>query len=305
MQTAHFFQQFLGSTAGMPAVCMGIKMAFSDEQAERYSRHLILKEVGITGQRKLLNSKVLIIGAGGLGAPAALYLAAAGIGTIGVADGDDVELSNLQRQIIHGYGDIGIPKVESARETINKMNGDVKVNTYHMFVTVDNIMDLVKEYDFIIDATDNFETKFLINDACVLAEKPFSHAGVVRFTGQLMTYVPKKGPCYRCIFDSPPPKGEVPTCREAGVIGAVAGVIGSLQAMEAVKYILGVGELLTGYMLTYDALKTEFRKIKLPDRVSGCKVCGVSPAITDIQDDAEMLCSCRVPENCDMHECKE
>ena len=184
-------------------------MVFTNEQLERYSRHIILKDVGVKGQKKLLNAKVLVIGAGGLGAPVAMYLAAAGVGTIGVADADVVDLSNLQRQII--------------KETMEAMNPDVNVIAYHTFVTSENILDLIKDYDFIVDGTDNFPTKFLINDACVMAKKPFSHAGIVGFQGQLMTYVPEQGPCYRCIFEEPPPKGSVPTCKEAGVIGAIAG----------------------------------------------------------------------------------
>lgn len=265
-------------------------MAFTNEQIERYSRHIILKEVGVKGQKKLLNGKVLIIGAGGLGAPAAMYLAAAGVGTIGIADADVVDLSNLQRQIIHATKDVGIPKVQSAKETMEAMNPDVKVNTYHTFVTSRNILDLVKEYDFIIDGTDNFPAKFLINDACVMAKKPFSHAGIIRFQGQLMTYVPGEGPCYRCVFKNPPPPDAVPTCKQAGVIGAMGGVIGSLQAMEAVKYLLGTGDLLTGYLLTYDALKMEFRKIKLPQNVHDCAVCGDHPTITELIDYEQAVC---------------
>ena len=232
-------------------------MAFTNEQLERYSRHIILKEVGAKGQKKLLNAKVLVIGAGGLGAPVAMYLAAAGVGTIGIADADVVDLSNLQRQ---------------------------------MFVTSENIMDLIKDYDFIIDGTDNFPAKFLINDACVMAKKPFSHAGIIRFQGQLMTYVPGQGPCYRCVFKEPPPKDAVPTCKQAGVIGAMGGVIGSLQAMEAVKYILGVGNLLTGYLLTYNALTMEFRKIKLPTNTKDCAVCGDHPTIDHLIDYEQAVC---------------
>ena len=205
----------------------------SNEQLERYSRHIILKEVGAKGQKKLLNAKVLIIGAGGLGAPAAMYLAAAGVGTIGIADADEVDLSNLQRQIIHSTQDVGKAKVQSAKETMEAINPDVKVITYRTFVDSESIMDLIKDYDFIIDGTDNFPAKFLINDACVMAKKPFSHAGIIRFKGQLMTYVPGEGPCYRCVFKNPPPKDAVPTCKQAGVIGAMGGVIGSLQAMES------------------------------------------------------------------------
>lgn len=238
----------------------------------------------------MLNAKVLIIGAGGLGAPAAMYLAAAGVGTIGIADADEVDLSNLQRQIIHTTEDLGKAKVQSAKETINQMNPDVTVNTYRTFVTSENIKELIAEYDFIIDGTDNFPAKFLINDACVILKKPFSHAGIIRFQGQLMTYVPGKGPCYRCIFKDPPPKEAVPTCKQAGVIGAMGGIIGCLQAMEAVKYIVGVGDLLTGYLLTYDALKMEFRKIKLPEDTSDCAVCGDHPTITELIDYEQAEC---------------
>ena len=265
-------------------------MAFTNEQIERYSRHIILKEVGAKGQKKLLNAKVMIIGAGGLGAPVAMYLAAAGVGTIGIADADEVDLSNLQRQIIHQTKDVGVPKVESARETMEAMNPDVKVNTYHEFITSENILDIIKDYDFVIDATDNFPAKFLINDACVMAKKPFSHAGIIRFQGQLMTYVSGEGPCYRCVFREPPPKNAVPTCKEAGVIGAMGGVIGSLQAMEAIKYILGVGDLLTGYLLTYDALKMQFRKVKLPSDTHNCAVCGDHPTITELIDYEQAEC---------------
>ncbi len=257
---------------------------FSNEQLERYSRHIILKEIGVKGQQKLLDSKVLIIGAGGLGAPAALYLAAAGVGTIGIVDADEVDLSNLQRQVIHSTSDIGKAKVKSAKESMEAINPDVKVNTYRKFVDSSNIMDLIKDYDFVIDGTDNFPAKFLINDACVMAKKPFSHAGIIRFKGQLMTYVPGQGPCYRCVFKNPPPKDAVPTCKQAGVVGAMGGVIGSLQAMEAIKYIIGKGELLTGKLLTYDALKMEFRTIKLPDNHKTCAVCGDEPTITELID---------------------
>ena len=231
-----------------------------------------------------------LYGAGGLGAPAAMYLAAAGVGTIGIADADEVDLSNLQRQIIHGTGDVGKAKVISAKETMNEMNPDVTVHTYRTYVSADNIMDLIKDYDFIIDGTDNFPAKFLINDACVLAKKPFSHAGIIRFQGQLMTYVPGEGPCYRCIFKDPPPKDAVPTCKQAGVIGAMGGVIGSLQAMEAIKYLLGVGELLTGYLLTYDALSMNFRKVKFPKKVKDCPVCGENPTIDKPIDYEQVQC---------------
>lgn len=264
-------------------------MAFTNEQLERYSRHIILKEVGVKGQKKLLNAKVLIIGAGGLGAPAALYLAAAGVGTIGIADADEVDLSNLQRQIIHSTKDLGKAKVKSAKESMEAINPDVTVKTYRTFVDSSNIMDMIKDYDFILDGTDNFPAKFLINDACVMAGKPFCHAGIIRFQGQLMTYVPGEGPCYRCIFKDPPPKDAVPTCKQAGVIGAMAGVIGCLQAMEAIKYIIGQGDLLTGRLLTYDALEMNFRTIKLP-LDHNCAVCSDHPTITELIDYEQAEC---------------
>ncbi|MDR0882696.1 MAG: molybdopterin-synthase adenylyltransferase MoeB [Candidatus Adiutrix sp.] len=255
-------------------------MSFTNEQLERYSRHIILQEIGARGQSKLLKARVLIIGAGGLGAPAALYLAAAGVGTIGLVDGDAVDLSNLQRQIIHSTRTIGQSKVESARQTLAALNPEVKVLTHQGLLKADNVLELFRDYDFIIDGTDNFPAKFLINDACVLTRKPFSHAGIIRFQGQLLTYVPGEGPCYRCVFENPPPPDAVPTCRQAGVVGAMGGVIGSLQAMEAIKYLVGVGRLLTGFLLTYDALAMEFRKIKLPRR-KNCAVCGPEPTITE------------------------
>ncbi len=265
-------------------------MAFTNEQLERYSRHIILSEVGVKGQKKLMNGKVLIIGAGGLGAPCALYLAAAGVGTIGIVDADAVDLSNLQRQVIHTTADIGKAKVLSAKESMEAINPDVTVRAYREFVCAENILDLIADYDFIIDGTDNFPAKFLINDACVLAGKPFSHAGIIRFKGQLMTYVPGQGPCYRCVFGAPPPPEAVPTCKQAGVIGAMGGVIGSLQAMEAVKFLIGKGELLTGFLLTYDALNMEFRKIKLPKN-PGCAVCGAHPSISAPVDYEQAGCA--------------
>ena len=217
-------------------------MALTDEQVERYARHLILKGVGVKGQKRLLASSVLIIGAGGLGSPAALYLAAAGVGHIGLVDGDVVDMSNLQRQIIHTTARVGAPKVESAATAIRALNPDVTVDTYYELVDASNIAGLIEPYDLVIDATDNFAAKFLINDACVLAGKPYIHAGVVGFAGQVMTVIPGEGPCYRCIFRDLPAAGEIPTCKEAGVLGAVVGVIGSLEATEAVKLIAGVGE---------------------------------------------------------------
>lgn len=266
-------------------------MAFTNEQLERYSRHIILSQVGAKGQKKILNSKVLVVGTGGLGAPAAMYLAAAGVGTIGLVDFDKVDLSNLQRQIIHQTKDVGKPKVLSGKETINEMNPDVNVVTYNEWINSQNILDIIKDqnYDFIIDGTDNFPAKFLINDACVMAEKPFSHAGIIRFSGQTMTYVPHKGPCYRCVFKNPPPLDAVPTCKQAGVLGVMGGIIGTIQATEALKYILGVGELLNGYLLTFDALTMEFRKVKIHER-KDCAVCGENPSITELIDYEQKAC---------------
>ncbi|MDS1030245.1 molybdopterin-synthase adenylyltransferase MoeB [Bacillota bacterium LX-D] len=266
-------------------------MTFTNDQLERYSRHIILSEVGPKGQKKLLDSKVLIIGTGGLGAPAAMFLAAAGIGTIGLVDFDAVELSNLQRQIIHQTKDIGKPKIISGKETINELNPDVDVVTYQVWVSASNITDIIKDkdYDFIIDGTDNFPAKFLINDACVLNQKPFSHAGIIRFAGQTMTYVPGQGPCYRCVFKNPPPPDAVPTCKQAGVLGVMGGIIGTIQATEAIKYILGVGELLTGQLLFYDALDMDFRKIKLAIN-KNCQICGENPTIKELIDYEQAVC---------------
>lgn len=269
-------------------------MNFSNEQLERYSRHIILKEVGAKGQKKLLESKVLIIGTGGLGAPAAMFLAAAGIGTIGLVDFDSVELSNLQRQIIHQTKDVGKAKVISGKETIQEMNPDVNVVTYEERISSANIMDIIrdKDYDFVIDGTDNFPAKFLINDACVLTKTPFSHAGIIRFQGQTMTVVPGEGPCYRCIFVSPPPADAVPTCKQAGVLGVMGGIIGTIQATEAIKYVLGVGELLNGYLLIFDALQMDFRKIKLPHNEK-CQICGDNPTIKELIDYDQPVCELR------------
>ncbi|GHV68353.1 adenylyltransferase [Spirochaetia bacterium] len=267
-------------------------MIFSNEQMERYSRHIILKELGVKGQQKLMAGKVLIIGAGGLGSPAALYLAAAGVGTIGIADNDTVDLSNLQRQIIHTSADLGKPKVVSAQETMNAMNGEVAVIPYREKIDSANIKSIIndKNYDFILDCTDNFPAKFLINDACVMLKKPFSHGGIIRFQGQLLTYVPGRGPCYRCLFQSPPPAGAVPSCREAGVLGVLAGVIGTLQATEAIKYLLGLEGLLTGWLLSYNALTMDFRKVKVPVNPR-CPVCGGEASITTLVDYEQAVCN--------------
>ncbi len=263
-------------------------MTLTDDQIERYSRHILLKEVGGTGQEKLLNAKVLIIGAGGLGAPIALYLAAAGIGTIGIIDGDRVDLSNLQRQVIHFTPDVGTPKVDSAKSKMQQINPDVNVITYQDIVHSKNILGIIKDYDFIIDGTDNFAAKFLINDACVMAKKPYSHGGILRFDGQTFTHVTGHA-CYRCVFPTPPPKNAVPTCSQAGVLGAIAGMLGTIQATECLKYLIGTGDLLTNRLLTFNALKMNFRTINLKKNPK-CGICSDHPTITELVDEEPPVC---------------
>ena len=264
-------------------------MALTKEQIERYSRHIMLGQVGKVGQEKLLSSKVLIIGAGGLGSPAGLYLAAAGVGTIGIVDADKVELANLHRQIIHHTADIGLEKVKSAETKMRAINPDVTVRTYHRRVKADNIREIIREYDFVIDAADNFATKFLINDACYFEKIPFSHAGVLRFFGQLITVLPGETTCYRCIFNVSPPAGTMPSSSQVGVFGILPAVIGSLQATEAIKNLLGVGKLLTDTLLTYDALEMEFRAVKV-SRNPNCPLCGKEPRITELRDEEPPVC---------------
>ncbi len=263
----------------------------SEEQIQRYSRHIILKEVGGKGQRKLLDGKVLIIGAGGLGAPIALYLAAAGVGTIGIADADVVDVTNLQRQVIHFTPDVGKPKVISAAEKMRAINPDVTVNTYQEWIAAANIAAIIADYDFIIDGTDNFAAKFLINDACVLGSKPYSHGGILQFDGQTITVVPRQSACYRCIFPTPPPRDAILTCSQAGVIGVLPGVLGTIQATEAIKFLLGKGDLLTGRLLTYNALRMRFREIAIK-RNESCPVCGNAPTITDLRDELDAMTVC-------------
>jgi adenylyltransferase/sulfurtransferase len=256
---------------------------FTDEQIERYSRHIMLPEVGGTGQAKMLEANVLLIGAGGLGSPAAFYLAAAGIGKLGIVDFDVVDLSNLQRQIIHSTERIGMLKTESAKKTIEALNPDVKVTLHNERLTSDNIMRLFEGYDFILDGTDNFATRYLINDACVMTGKTNIHGSIFRFEGQVTVFKPQAGPCYRCLYPEPPPPGLVPNCQEGGVLGVLAGVIGNLQVVETLKLILGQGEPLVGQLLIYDALRTEFRKLKLKRDVD-CPVCGENPTIRELID---------------------
>ena len=259
-------------------------MPLTDRQIEQYNRHIILEQVGGAGQEKLLSSSVLIIGAGGLGSPAALYLAAAGIGTIGIVDGDNVELSNLQRQIIHSTADVGVDKVKSARAGMLALNPEMKVQTYKQRAKADNIREIIRDYDFVIDATDNFAAKFLVNDACYFEKVPFSHAGVLRFDGQLMTVLPGETTCYRCVFSGPPPADAMLSCSQAGILGVLPGVVGSLQATEAIKYLLGLGDLLTGTLLTYNALSMDFRKVQLK-RNPNCPLCGENPKIIELKDE--------------------
>lgn len=264
-------------------------LEFTEERLERYSRHILLADVGIEGQQKIFDAKVLIIGAGGLGSPIALYLAAAGVGTIGIADADTVDISNLQRQVIHFTHDLGQPKVESAADKMRAINPDVTVRTYHEFLLANNIRPILREYDFVIDGTDNFAAKFLINDACVLEGKPFSHGGILRFNGQTMTVLPGSSACYRCVFHAPPPRGSVPTCSQAGVLGAVAGMLGTIQAVEALKFITGVGSLLTDTLLGFDAKTLDFRKVHFKRNVH-CPVCGEHPSIRTLVDEEQPIC---------------
>lgn len=261
---------------------------FNEEELIRYSRHILLQDVGVEGQEKIRQGRVLVVGAGGLGAPVALYLAAAGVGTIGLVDGDVVDLSNLQRQVIHFTDDVGRPKVESARDKLLRINPHVQVNIHPVFLRADNALDIIGSYDFIVDGTDNFPVKFLINDACIQAGKPFSHGGILRFEGQTFTHVPGTA-CYRCLFGAPPPPGLVPTCSQAGVLGAIAGMLGTIQAAEVLKYLTGVGQLLTNRLLTFNAKTMEFRTIRTR-RHDGCPICGSHPTITELIDYEQATC---------------
>jgi molybdopterin/thiamine biosynthesis adenylyltransferase/rhodanese-related sulfurtransferase len=253
------------------------------EQAQRYSRHLLIPEIGERGQLKLLKSSVLLIGAGGLGSPAALYLAAAGVGTLGIVDSDVVDATNLQRQILHNTSRLGRSKVESARETITALNPDVKVNGYEERLTAENIDRIIAGYDVIVDGSDNFPTRYLVNDASVKHRIPVVHGSIYRFEGQVTVFKPFEGPCYRCLFHTPPPPELAPSCAEAGVLGVLPGIIGSIQANEAIKLLLGIGESLVGRYLLFDALDESFREVKLR-RDPECPVCGEHPTITDYID---------------------
>src|SRR5881394_3702080 len=258
-----------------------VEMVATLEQSElvRYSRHLILPDVGVVGQEKLKAARVLLIGAGGLGSPAALYLAAAGVGTLGLVDFDNVDVTNLQRQILHGTKDVGRPKLVSARERIADVNPHVRLETYETALTSKNALDILSGYDIVVDGTDNFATRYLVNDACVLLGKPNVYGSIFRFEGQASVFYATQGPCYRCLYSEPPPPGLVPSCAEGGVLGVLPGIIGSIQAMETIKLILGVGEPLIGRLVLFDALKLQFRELKL-EKDPDCPVCGTHPTIT-------------------------
>lgn len=270
-----------------------MKININESQLERYSRNIILKEVGIEGQARIMEGRVLIIGAGGLGAPAALYLAAAGVGTLGIMDQDRVDLSNLQRQIIHFTPDLGRPKIKSAADKIAMLNPEVRVIAMEERLSAANASGILsKGWDFVIDGTDNFAAKFLINDACVLGRVPFSHGGILRFDGQTMTVAPHKSACYRCVFNAPPPKGAVPTCSQAGVLGAVAGMLGAIQAAEALKWISGAGDCLLDSLLVFNALSMSFRKVALRKN-KACPICGDNPSISELRDEEPPACDLR------------
>ena len=266
------------SIAGGTAVA-DVLPTLSHEEILRYSRHLILPDVGLEGQKHLKAARVLLVGAGGLGSPAALYLAAAGVGTIGLVDFDVVDKTNLQRQILHGTSTVGTPKLESAAARIHDLNPNVRIERFETRLTSENALDIIREFDVVADGTDNFPTRYLVNDACVLLDKPNVYGSIFRFEGQASVFHAKRGPCYRCLYSEPPPPGLVPSCAEGGVLGVLPGIIGSIQAMETIKLILGVGEPLIGRLVLFDALKLQFRELKL-EKDPDCPVCGRRPTIT-------------------------
>lgn len=276
--------------AGMPFVQ---DHQFTQEQLSRYSRHFLLPEVGEAGQAKLLAAKVLLLGAGGLGSPTALYLAAAGVGTLGIIDHDVVDLSNLQRQILHTNDRVGMPKVESARIAIESLNPDVKVVAHQERLSSENVLEIFKQYDIIVDGCDNFPTRYLVNDACVMLGKPNVHGSIFQFEGMASVFDPRSGPCYRCLYPEPPPPGAAPSCAEAGVLGVLPGLVGCVQALETIKLILGVGRPLIGRMVHFDTLSMEIRVNRLP-RDPECPMCGEHPTITKLID-YEEFCGLRNP----------
>ena len=268
-------------------------LVMTPDQVKRYSRHIIMGDVGSVGQRKLMQAKALIIGAGGLGSPAAVYLSLAGVGTVGLVDFDVVELSNLQRQILHHTPDVGRPKLESARDNIHAYNPDVNVLLHEVRLESDNAMDIISQYDLVVNGADNFATRYLVNDACYLLNKPLVDGSILIFDGQATVFLPGQG-CYRCLFPPPPPPGMVPNCAEAGVLGALTGLVGSIQATEALKHFLGIGDSLSSRLLLIDALSMNFREVKLK-RNPNCPLCGDNPTVTELID-YEVFCGFAAPE---------
>jgi adenylyltransferase/sulfurtransferase len=260
----------------------GAPWALTEDQVLRYSRHIIMPQVGSSGQRKLMEARVLVLGSGGLGSPASLYLALAGVGTLGILDFDEVDLSNLQRQILHHTRDVGRPKVESGKDTITAHNPDVRVIPHQVALTSENALDIMSQYDIVVNGMDNFPARYLANDACVLLKKPLVDGSVLLFDGQATVFLPGKG-CYRCLYPTPPPPGVVPSCADAGVLGALPGVIGCIEAIETVKLILGAGDSLSGRLLLFDALAMEFRMVRIR-RDPECAVCGDHPTVTELID---------------------
>jgi len=276
---------------GAPTVTAPAAPDLSQDEIQRYSRHLIMPEVGMDGQRRLKASSVLCIGAGGLGSPAAMYLAAAGVGRIGIVDFDVVDFSNLQRQLLHGTPDVGRSKLESAKTRLHALNPNIQIDTYETALSSENALKLFEPFDVILDGTDNFPTRYLVNDACVLSGKPNAYGSIFRFEGQASVFAVKNGPCYRCLYPEPPPPGLVPSCAEGGVLGVLPGIIGVIQATEAIKLMLGIGEPLIGRFLIYDALKMRFRELKLR-KDPECPMCGTNPTVTKLID-YEQFCGLR------------
>jgi adenylyltransferase/sulfurtransferase len=269
------------------------ELDFTEDEIHRYSRHIVLPEVGGVGQKRLNQASVLIVGAGGLGSPVAFYLAAAGVGRIGIVDNDVVDISNLQRQILHRSADVGRKKVESAQDTLHALNPNLEIVPYDLRLNASNILSLIREYDVVAEGSDNFPTKFLVNDACVMTDTPLSMAGIFRFSGQILTVLPHAGPCYRCLIPQPPPPGAIPSCQEAGVFGAMAGAVGIVQATEILKLILGKGQVLSGRLLLFEALQMRFETIEVK-RNPECPVCSDQPAITQLID-YEIACDLQQP----------
>jgi sulfur-carrier protein adenylyltransferase/sulfurtransferase len=269
---------------GAPVTAVAADLpALSHEEILRYSRHLILPDVGVEGQKRLKAARVLLVGAGGLGSPAALYLAAAGVGTLGLVDFDVVDKTNLQRQILHGTAAVGTPKLESAKARLHDLNPNVRVETFETHLTSETALDIIRDFDIVADGTDNFPTRYLVNDACVLLDKPNVYGSIFRFEGQASVFYAKQGPCYRCLYAEPPPPGLVPSCAEGGVLGVLPGIIGSIQALETIKLILGRGDSLIGRLVLFDALRLEFRELKL-EKDPDCPVCGRHPTVTELID---------------------